>query len=91
MAVEFPSCRVGIAIVSMEILPAVKQGFFILLGEVARQRWLNRRGLVTVSLSLWKGQRMCDVHQGHGAPSLISAPTENLSSSRRGRTKTEHS
>lgn len=46
--------------------PAVKQGFLILLAAVARQRRLNRWGLVTVRLSSWKGQRMSDVHQGHG-------------------------
>ncbi len=67
-AAEFPSRRVGIAVVSMEILPCSKTG---LLGAVARQRRLNRWGLVTVRLSSWKGQRMSDVHQGHRKLQLL--------------------
>lgn len=61
----------GLVLFPWKSSPAVKQGFFIPLGEVAKQRYLNQWGLVTISLSLWKGQRMCDVQQGHGSQALL--------------------
>ncbi|KAF4100078.1 hypothetical protein G5714_018274 [Onychostoma macrolepis] len=58
MTLDPPSnCRSRIPVPSFpwKSSPAVKQRFLILLGAVARQRRLNRWGLVTVSLSSWKG------------------------------------